>query len=113
MKFLLALVLGLTAVAGVNARAAKAPTIVSQRTDFVYDDLGQLIDERYIDIHNPLDKAVWVYIECEGHLTVNPVGVAGRHTSEITLDGIPKAEQCMLNHWYVQVPGKSPEPWRP
>lgn len=114
MKFLLALVLGLTAAAGVSARQpAKAPTIVSQKTDFVYDDLGQLIDERYIDIKNPLDKAVWVWLECESHLTTNAIGVAGRHTSEYTFDGIPSKEKCWINHWVVQAPGRSPPQWEP
>lgn len=113
MKLLLAFLLIAGVTAGVHRKAAPEPTIVSQRTDVVYDDQGQLIDERYIDIHNPLDRAVWVYIECEGHLTVNPVGVAGRHTSEITLDNVAQKELCLLNHWYKQIPGKSPEPWRP
>jgi hypothetical protein len=105
----LALIFGLGGV--IHTRVA--PHIVTQRTDTVSDDMGSLIWERYIDIRNPLDRAVWVYLECDVHLTVNPVSVSARHTSEITLDNVAPKEQCEINHWAIQVPGKSPEPWRP
>ena len=110
---ILVLAISTAALVADSYARARAPFIEKQVAGTVYDDMGQLIDERYIDIRNPLDKAVWVYVECEGHLTVNPVGIAGRHTSEITLDYVAQKEQCSINHWYVQVPGKSPEPWRP
>jgi hypothetical protein len=113
VKVLLIALLALGVASGFHRRPAPEPTIVSQRTDTVLDDMGSLIWERYIDIHNPLDRAVWVYLECAGHLTVNPVGVAGRHTTEITLDNVAPKEACLLNHWLPQKPGVSPPPWTP
>jgi len=113
VRYLLAALIGFVLASSAYARSQKDPYVVAQRSVVVRGDDGELIDERAIDVRNPNDRAVWVYIECEGALTVNPVGVAGRHTSEITLDFVAKNEHCIINHWYFQVPGQSPKPWRP
>jgi hypothetical protein len=86
MKVLL-LALFLLGTLAATARPGKAPEIVAQETKMVTHELESPTWERWITIKNPLDRAVWVFIECEHHLTVNPVGLAGRHTTTVTLPG--------------------------
>lgn len=113
MRFLLvAVLLGLVAAASAG-RSGREPLISSQYSQMVTHQYESPTWERHILMRNPLPRAVWVYVECEQHLTVNPVGVAGRHTSEIVLPGIGEDEHCLLNHWNYQVNGQSPAPWSP
>ena len=91
----------------------RAPFITKQSTDMVMHQYASPTWERHIWTRNPLDYAVWVYIECEEHLTVNPIGLAGRHTSEIVLPFIAPEEKCLLHHWYKQEGTKTPKPWSP
>lgn len=111
MKLLLALALVFSFGGAVHNRTA--PVIVSQKTDTIPDDLGSLIWERTIAIHNPLDRAAWVFLECSSHLTTNAIGLAGRHTSTFVFPDIPPEEKCWINHWLVQPYGVSPPEWHP
>ncbi len=68
--------------------------------------------ERHIWVKNPVGSSVWVYLECDGHLTVNPIGLQRRHLSEVVIPGIPPGEQCWVHHWMKQ-DGRQPPPWTP
>ena len=111
MKFMLA---GLLLAALIASRPRPAqPYVVSQVSKMVLHDRASPTWERHIKIRNPLDRAVWVYIECESRLTSNPIGIPGRKTDEVVFPDIPPGEGCLINHWGVQVAGKSPPEWRP
>jgi len=102
-----------TLAAGSAARPGRAPTIVAQETKMVMHERESPTWERSITIKNPLDRAVWVYIECERNLTVNPIGLAGRHTTTITLPDVPPQDQCLLNHWKRMGNETIAPEWRP
>jgi hypothetical protein len=85
-------------------RAAPAPHIVNQ---------VQHGGTRFIYLHNTQARPIWVYLECEKHLTVTPIGIPGARVAEIRLPDIEPNEQCLLNRWVPQVEGKSPAEWRP
>ena len=91
----------------------KVPHINAQWSKMIMHQYSSPTWERHIFLRNPTPKAIWCWIECESHLTTVAIGIAGRHTSEIVLPDIPPAEECMLNHWRTQEPGKSPPEWRP
>ncbi len=92
---------------------ARGPHIVKQESIMVMHQYASPTWERHLWTHNPTNYAAWVYIECEHHLTVNPIGLAGRHTSEIVLPDIPPGEQCVVHHWLKQRGTQTPPPWSP
>ncbi len=97
----------------VGSAGARGPFIKAQVSTMVMHQYDSPTWERRLDVRNPLDYATWVYIECEHHLTVNPIGLAGRHTSTIVLPDIPPGEQCQVHHWLKQKGTQTPPPWSP
>lgn len=92
------------AAARTHRHAPPPPHIVQQK---------QIGAKRFIYFHNTLDKSIYVYIECEQHLTTIPFDVAPERVTELVLPDIDSNEQCMFNHYRIHVPGHSPEPWTP
>jgi len=88
------------------------PYITHQSTDMVTHRDASPTWERHIWIRNPFRAAVWVYIECVEHLTINPIGIGKLHISEVVIPDIAPDESCLLHHWYLQ-DGKSPKQWSP
>lgn len=109
MKFLLLGVLAFFLAGSTR----QEPRIEHQVSVMVLHQDGSPTWERRIKIYNPLRQGVWVYVECDSSLTSNPIGVSARRTDEFVFPGIPPGEVCSINHWRVQVPGKSPPQWRP
>ncbi len=89
------------------------PHIISQRSEMVSHQYASATWERHIMLRNPLSTAVWLWVECESHLTTLAIGVGSHRTSEIVLPEIPPAEACVLHHWIPQRQGQSPPEWRP
>jgi hypothetical protein len=84
---------------------SKAPHITSQHATA---DGG-----RDIYVHNPLNKAVWLFFECKNVISVHPIGVPATTTSEIHLnanedDTHIDDEPCYINHWTFQGRGDMP-----
>lgn len=78
---------------------SKYPHITNQRP-------GQN-GERILWIHNPLPKAVWIWLSCEDVVSIEPIGLAGDFISEIHLtahdsDHINANNFCEIDHWKVQ-----------
>ncbi len=109
MKVLLFALLALSA-----PHRGREPFIVHQVSTMVMRQYESPQWERSIQIKNPRARAVWVYIECESRLTVNPIGLAGKnHTTTIVLPDVPPGEGCVIHHWYEQRGTQSPKPWSP
>lgn len=86
-------------------KPVEGPTIVGERAGGA--------DRVLLTVKNPLDRAVWVYIECPNSLTETPVGIPGRTTADVNLYcAIEPGGACLVNHWRYQ-DGHSPERWRP
>lgn len=100
-------------MAAAIASPSKVPHIVSQKTEMVKHEAASPTWERWITIKNPLNRAVWVFIECEHHLTVNPIGLPGRRKSTITLPDIPPQDGCLLHHWQKMGNETTAPEWRP
>lgn len=66
-----------------------------------------------LNIHNPLDQAVWIYIECSNVISVHPIGVPPRHWSDVNLKSndpnVPVDDNtCYINHWQIAKNGNVP-----
>jgi hypothetical protein len=116
MKLFMLLALVAAFARPVEARSYRVretePYIVKQVTDMVTHQYASPTWERHIWIRNPFRHPVWVYLECPEHLTVNPIGLPDRKTSEVVLPDIPPQEMCIVHHWYLQ-DGRPPKPWSP
>jgi hypothetical protein len=69
--------------------------------------------ERFLYVHNDLARPIWAYFECTNHLTTIPIGIPGGRMAEVRLADIAPDEQCLLNHYRIQLPGQSPDTWIP
>jgi hypothetical protein len=74
-----------------------------------------------IEVKNPLDEPIWVYIECPNTMTIVPIGIAGHTMSSVNLAFL--GGKCLIHHWRVWLDGKrasalrgresTPKKWAP
>jgi hypothetical protein len=94
-----------TSVLSKETDRSKRPHITSQHKG----EMGY----RILYIHNPLDKAVWVWVECQNVMSTQPIGLPARRFSEVNLksndpDVAVDDNTCYINHWQVQKNGNVP-----
>lgn len=91
----------------------RAPHVVSQRSVMVIPQYESPQWEAHIFIHNPMKKAVWVWLDCRPHFTSVAIGIQAAHMSEYVFPDIPPGENCNVDHWEYQRPGHQPAEWTP
>src|SRR6266481_6548653 len=89
-------------IVSLNHNPAKEPHIVTQHAE----KNGSMT----LYVHNPLNKAIWTWYECENVISVHPVGVPARSYSEIHLKSndpdVPVEDNaCYISKWQVQKNG--------